>query len=127
MRCGEAFSIWNISDHLNTKKMCDGVVDIKPWLLKYVSGHLKTRRMCDKPVREDTFSLQYIPDWIAVLQEMWYEDFDDDDDELIEWYEGYKKRKVQKAKIKKELMPIAWHPDRVMDWCISEDEKRWRN
>ena len=22
-------------------------------------------------------------------------------------------------------MPITWHPDRVMDWCMSEDEKRW--
>ena len=23
-----------------------------------------------------------------------------------------------------ELLPIAWHPDRVIDWCIDEDEKR---
>ena len=26
---------------------------------------------------------------------------------------------------KEELMPIAWNPDRVMDRCRSEDEKRW--
>ena len=24
----------------------------------------------------------------------------------------------------KELLPIAWHPDRVLDWCFDEDEKR---
>ena len=29
---------------------------------------------------------------------------------FIKWHEGYKKRKAQKAKIKEELMPIAWHP-----------------
>ena len=37
---------------------------------------------------------------------------------------GKKKRRAQTAKIKEELLPIAWHPDRVMDWCMSEDEKR---
>ena len=26
---------------------------------------------------------------------------------IIKWYDGYKKRKAQKAKIKDELMPIA--------------------
>ena len=34
------------------------------------------------------------------------------DGETVEWYEGYKKRKTQKAKIKEELLPIAWHPSR---------------
>ena len=43
---------------------------------------------------------------------------------MIKWYDGYKKPKTQKAKIKDELMPIAWHPDHVMDWCMSEDEKK---
>ena len=43
--------------------------------------------------------------------------WDDDDyyyhdDELIKCYDGYKKRKTQKAQIKKELMPIAWLPSR---------------
>ena len=42
----------------------------------------------------------------------------------MEWYEGYKKRKAQKAKIKEELIPIAWHPSRWWDWCMSEDEKK---
>ena len=58
--------------------------------------------------------------------EIWH---DDDeyctDDKIIGWHKRYKKRyKAQKAKIKEELLPIAWHVDRVMDWCMSEDEKR---
>ena len=40
------------------------------------------------------------------------------------WYDGYKKRKAQKAKIKEELLPITWHPSRYWDWCMSEDEKK---
>ena len=31
-------------------------------------------------------------------------------DELITYCSDYKQRKAQKAQIKKELMPIAWHP-----------------
>ena len=53
------------------------------------------------------------------------DDDDDDDDKFFKWYDGYKKRKAQKSQIKKELMPIAWHLDRAMDWCMSEDKRRW--
>ena len=35
-----------------------------------------------------------------------------------------KKEKAQKAQIKEELMPIAWHSSRYWDWHMSEDEKR---
>ena len=35
--------------------------------------------------------------------------------------------KKAKAKSKEELLPIAWHPSRHWDWCMSEDEKRrWK-
>ena len=88
--------------------------------------------MCNKVVHMDLWLLKYAPDWFVVLQEMWYEDFDDDgddddddDDEIVEWCNAYIKCKAQKAQIKKGFMPSAWHPDRVMDWCLSEDEKRW--
>ena len=46
------------------------------------------------------------------------------DDKLIEWFDGYQKRKAQKAKIKEELSPIVWYPSKWWDWCISEDEKK---
>ena len=25
--------------------------------------------------------------------------------------------------IHEELLPVAWHPDRVYDWCFDEEEK----
>ena len=43
---------------------------------------------------------------------------------IIEWHNGYRKRRAQKEKIKEELLPVAWHPIRVMN-CMSGDEKRW--
>ena len=65
---------------------------------------------------------------------MWYDDYYDDDDghwdnddnedKFFEWYDGYKKRKAQKTKFKKELMPIVWHPSRWWDWCVPENEKQ---
>ena len=81
--------------------------------------------MCDSLVRDDPFSLQFVPDWFVTQQQvkLWHDDDDYyDDNEIIDWYDGYQKQKAQKAKIKEELLPIAWHPDRVMDWCMSEDE-----
>ena len=36
----------------------------------------------------------------------------------------WNKCKAQKAKMKEELMPIAWHPSRRWDWCVPKDEKR---
>ena len=71
--------------------------------------------------------LKYVPDWFATHQQIkkWH---DNDDycnyDKLIERYKGYKKRKAQKAQIKKELLPIAWHLSRYWDWCVPEDEKK---
>ena len=84
--------------------------------------------MCDKAVEEDLYLLEYVPDWFVRQEQidLWHDDYYDDDYYdygMTEWYNGYKKRKAQKAKIKEELMPIAWHPDRVMDWRVSGDEK----
>ena len=83
--------------------------------------------MCDDAVKNDPSSLQFVSDWFVTKQQIdaWFDDgYWYDDDEMIECYDSYKKRKAQKAKVKEELLPIAWHPDRVMDWCMSEDEKR---
>ena len=45
------------------------------------------------------------------------------DPSVLRWYKEYKQRKAQKAKIKEELMLVAWHPDRWLNWCVPEDEK----
>ena len=80
--------------------------------------------MCNKAVRDDPSSLQFVPDWFVTQEQL--DIWDDDnywyhDDDTIERYKDYKKRKAQKAKIKGELLPIAWHPDRVMNWCLPGD------
>ena len=64
------------------------------------------------------FSLACVPDWFLTQQQIkiWHDDvYYCNDDEVIEWYDGYKRWKAQKASIKEELMPIAWHPNCVMD------------
>ena len=87
--------------------------------------------MCDKAVELDPSFLRFVPD-LFVSQEqlkLWH---DNDDwlirwwynNRFIKWYEGYKKRKDQKEKIKEKLLPITWHPSRHWDWCMSEDEKK---
>ena len=59
--------------------------------------------MCDKAVKDDSYSLFDVPDWFATQQQiyLWYDDYYwYYDDEIIEWYNVYQKRKAQKAKIK---------------------------
>ena len=97
---------------------------------------LKHQEMCDKAVRDDPSSLQFVPDWFITMEgvDMWHDDYyddegdhwedDDNEDNFFEWHKGYKKRKAQKASIKEELLPIAWHPSRWRDWCLPEVEKQ---
>ena len=91
--------------------------------------------MCDDVIRRDLYSLQYVPDWFFTRDwiDMSCDDYYDDDDnhswcdwydKFFEWHESYQKRKAQKASITEELLPIAWHPSRYWDWCMSEDEKK---
>ena len=113
--------------------MFEKFVEDEPETLEFIPDHFKTQEMCERAVEDDPYSLQYVPDWFVTQQQIdvWYDDNeyhddddDDDDDEVIEWYDGYQKRKTQKAKIKDELMPIAWHPSKWWDWCVSEDKKK---
>ena len=77
-------------------------------------------------MRDYLFSLRLVLDWFVKQQQIdiWYDDdYVYNDNGMIKWCDGYQKRKAQKVKIKEELIRIAWHPDRVMDWCMSSDEK----
>ena len=56
--------------------------------------------------------LRFVPDWFVTHQQIKIRHDNDkycNDDELIKCYKRYQKRKAQKASIKEELMPIAWH------------------
>ena len=95
--------------------------------MEYVPDRLKTQEICNKVIEVGPFSLQYVPDWFVTQQHvnLWHDDSEyHDDDELINWHDGYQKRKAKKAKIKEELMPIVWHPSRWYDWCVPEEEKK---
>ena len=84
--------------------------------------------MRNKAVHRNAWSLKHVPDWFVTQGQIKLRHDNDgyhNHNCLIKWYDGYQEPKAQKAQIKKELLPITWHPDRVMDWCMSGDEKRW--
>ena len=124
----EPYTLWHVPDQFRAQEMCNDAVEEDPYALKFFPDPLKTEKMCDKAVKDDPYSLQFVPDWFVTQQQLkiWHDDDDDycNDDEMIRWYHGCQKRKAQKAQIKKELMPIAWHPSRWWNWCMSEDEKK---
>ena len=81
-----------------------------------VQEHFQTQEMCNQAVKKDAELLKYVVDWFVTAEML----KNSKDKECIE---TYKQCKAQKAMIKEELLPIAWHPDRVIDWCFDEDEK----
>ena len=109
-------------------------MDIEPHFLPFVPDRFKTQEMCDKAVCKYPWLLEFAPDWfVPEWVDMWFDDYydddcghwnDDDEDKFFKWFDGYKKRKAQKASIKEGLLPITWHPSRYWDWCMSEDEKK---
>ena len=120
-------SFFLIPDHFKTQEMCIEEVKVDPWQLHHVSDHFRIHEMCNKAVRKDPSFLKYVLDWFVTERQVKIWNHDNDycsDNELINWYDGYKKRKAQKAKIKEELMPTAWHPSRWQNWCFPEDETK---
>ena len=68
--------------------------------------------MCDKVFEKDPSNFIYIPDYF-ITQEICRTVGKAEID-------AYKKRKEQKALIRERILPIAWHPDRVVNWCFDE-------
>ena len=113
-----------VPDNLKTQMVCIKTLEVDPSLLKHAPDYFKTQKMCDDAVRDYLFSLQFVPDWFVTQQQIdiWHDDnYVYNDRRMIKCYEGYKKRKAQKSKIKDNLMPIAWHPSRWWDWCVPDD------
>ena len=67
--------------------------------------------MCERAVGKGPYSLEFVPDWFVTQWQVnvWH-DHNYNNDEIIEWYDGYQKRKAQKTNIKDKLMLVAWHP-----------------
>ena len=115
-----------IPDHLKTQEMCNKEVNIEPCFLALVPYRLKAQGMCDKAMQNKPWLLKYVPDWFVTRQQLklWDDDYVYNDNAMIKRYDGYKKRKTQKASIKEGLLPITWHPSRYWGWCMSEEEKK---
>ena len=107
-----------VPNHLKTQEMCNKAVEECPYMLEDVPFQFKTQKMCNAVVMGDSLLLRYVSDWFVTQQQVKLRD-----DRLIGWYEDYQKHMVQKARIKEELLSIAWHPSRCWDQCKSEDEK----
>ena len=87
-----------VSDHFKTQEMCNDALDVDPWQLNDVPDYLKTQRMCGHAVQRDSYSLQFVFDWFVTQEQLdiWHNDDDYcTDDEVIEWHNGYKRRKAQ--------------------------------
>ena len=104
-----------VPDQYKTQKMCNEAVESESWMLKHVSDWFVTQKICNEAVQRAPRMFEYAPDWFVTLQEF---------DDVLKLRYAYIKRKAQKAQIKEELMPVAWHPDRWWNWCVPEDEKK---
>ena len=107
--------------------MSQRAVEKGPYTLNFVPDHFKTQGMCEKAVEKYPLILIFVPHWFATQGQVkvWHDrNYYYDNDEIIQWYDGYKKCKAKKAQIEKELMPIAWHPSRWWDWYVPKDEKK---
>ena len=105
--CEDPAVFFLIPDRFKIQEMYKKAAKVDPWQLKDAPDYFKTQKMCDKEARDYLFSLQHFPNWFVTQEQinLWYDDkYVYDDDRMIEWYKGYKKRKAQKGPIKKELM-----------------------
>ena len=118
----DPWSLEYVPEDLITREMCNKAVDDCSW--QHVPNQQKTREMCNRAVSWHNLSLlQYVTDWFVTKEQIkfWHNDYYKycydgcGEDNFFWWHEGYKERQAQKASIKEELMPIAWHPNRVMD------------
>ena len=51
------------------------------WKESTAADHFKAQEICDKAVRDDSSSLQFVPDWLVTREgvDMWQDDYYDDD------------------------------------------------
>ena len=69
--------------------------------------------MCNKAVRYYLFSFQFVPDWLVTQQQIdvcYDGGYVYNDNEMIKWYDGYKSRKAQNAKIWRSFYPSSGIP-----------------
>ena len=106
--------IREIPDHLRTQEMCNEALHIGSYSLLYVPDQYETQQMSSELMHTRPTFVDLVSDHFKT-QEMCIKAVEVD---------PYKKRKTQKTKIKEELLPTAWHPTRMRDCCMLEDDKK---
>ena len=117
----------SVPDRFMTQEMYDACVLRDPQGLWCVPDRYKAQEMCNKAVKKVPWPLKHVPDRLETEEQLkiWRDDNKYCNAyELIKWYDGFQKHKTQKAKIKQNLMPIAWHPSCWWNQCVPEDEKK---
>ena len=84
--------------------------------IRCVPDEFKSQEMCNDVVFENPTLIKHVMDWFVTAEML--EKCKDE-----EWFEGFRRCKAQKAKIKEDLLPVTWYLDCVIDWCFSENEK----
>ena len=142
----DLFLIVYCPDKYVTQKMCDEIVDYSLTLLKLIPNWFVTSKMIIKPFtalyadqnicyfNEDSGEAAFSCSEMGIvdidLNNISLGDkFDEDDPDTIilmrglAWHIKFRKREEHKKELREELIPVAWHPNRWWDWCMSEDEK----
>ena len=107
----------DIPDHFKTQKIFERAVCLVPSFLQSIPDHLKTQEICDDAVCRDLFFLQFIPDYFVTQQQLkiWHDyNVYYYDDKLIEWYNGYKKKKGPKSLNKRRVNAYCLAPIKMV-------------
>ena len=106
-----------IPDEFKTQEMFEKVVETRPTLFfEYVPDRFVTPKMVE--LCKNATAAEKEPQERRAKQNRALKL------KTMACIEAYKQRKAKKTKIKEELLTITWHPNRVFDWCFSEDEKK---
>ena len=120
----------HVPDGLKTQDMCNKAVEVEGGMFRNVPDKFKTQEMCDKAIMKDGSMLRFVPD--NFIKDFMFQRFlrfkgrnkPYGVEVVNNIIERLRLRKVFYVEIRDELAPIAWHPDRVFDWCFDEEEKK---
>ena len=140
----DSFSLRYVPDQYKTQQMCDKVVGDCIPALKFVPDWFVARKMIkilftalytEENIlyfNEDSGNVVFICIVMGILNRdlnninldntNYHED--DPDTIIVRLFTWHIKFEKHKKDLSEDLMPIAWHPKRWWNFCVSEDEKK---
>ena len=113
-----------VPEQFRTQAMCESVIGKNIYFFNSIPDKFKTKEMCERAVEtapriffEDVPDYFVTPKILELCKNAIAEDKQKDYQDAYQTFkmmaciEEYKDCKYQKARIKEELLPIAWHPD----------------